>query len=78
LQDRVIKLSKLVYDLEIQKLDLQKRLEIAEALHAENPEAAVNVQTLHNELIELKAKLERQELALSDREKILKAAAGMC
>jgi Skp family chaperone for outer membrane proteins len=74
----VIKLSKLVYDLEIQKIDFQKRLEIAEALHAKNPEAAANLQTLHKELVELKAKLERQEQALSDREKMLKVAAGMC
>lgn len=76
MQDRVIKLSKLVFDLEIQKIDLQKRLEIAESLHAENPEAAANVQTLHNELVDLKAKLERQEQALTDRETMLKVAAG--
>lgn len=78
MQDRVIKLSKLVFDLEIQKIDLQKRLEMAESLHAENPEAAANVQTLHNELVDLKAKLERQEQALTDRETMLKVAAGMC
>jgi hypothetical protein len=75
LQDRVGKLSKLVYDLEVQKIDLQKRLEIAQALHAENPDAA-ELQTLHNELLELKAKLEQQEQTLNEREKMLKVAAG--
>jgi hypothetical protein len=45
-------------------------------LNAENPQAAANVQTLHNELLELKKKLELQEQALQEREKMLKVAAG--
>ena len=76
MQDRAHKLAKLVYDLEIQKLDLQKRLKMAETLHAENPNAA-DVQALHNELLELKAKLEQEEEALKNRDEMLKVAAGV-
>ncbi len=79
-QDRSFKLAKLVYDLEVQKLDLKKRLGIAEALTsapgATDVPAAVDGEPLA-QLLELQEKLNQQEQSLIEREKMLKVAAGM-
>lgn len=75
LQERAHKLGKLVYNLEIQKRNLQTKLQGAGALHSPDPEGQ-QVLKLNNELLQLKAKVQQQEDALKERETLLKIAAG--
>ena len=54
---------------------MQKKLEVAEALQAPNEEGQ-KLFLLHSDLLELKARVQQQEEALKEREKLLKMAAG--